>query len=123
VALASAHIGEPVLHLRFSEVAFDGEFDGVWACASLLHLPKAELPDALQRLGRSLKPRGALYASFKYGTFEGERDGRHFTDLDERALTALVKPLPLRLVDMWTTHDSRPGRGHEHWLSSVLVRT
>ena len=75
-----------------SIAAEDGyELDGIWACASLLHVPGAELPDVMQRLCKALKPGGVLYASFKYGTGEREHHGRRFTDLDEPGLAALLR--------------------------------
>src|SRR5690606_22260482 len=57
--------------LRFQELEGEAEYDGIWACASLLHLSDAELPNAIGRLIRALKPDGVLYMSFKHGA--GER--------------------------------------------------
>ncbi len=48
-----------------------GDLDGVWACASLLHLPKQVLPDALGELRRVVRIGGALYCSVKLG--DGEK--------------------------------------------------
>ncbi|WP_328987882.1 class I SAM-dependent methyltransferase [Thiorhodovibrio winogradskyi] len=64
-------------------------FDGIWACASLLHVPLDQLADALARLSRALKKDGVLYASFKYGRGEREHNGRRFTDLNESGLAEL----------------------------------
>lgn len=50
-----------------------GTLDGAWACASLLHLPKAKLPDALAEIRRVLG-HGHVYLSFKKGENEGWRD-------------------------------------------------
>jgi hypothetical protein len=58
--LASEHCGLPVEVRRFQEVDWEGRFDGIWACASLLHVSMAELPEVLRRLGRVLKPDGVL---------------------------------------------------------------
>ncbi|WP_462330101.1 class I SAM-dependent methyltransferase [Thiohalocapsa halophila] len=95
-------------------------FDGIWACASLLHVPAAELPDAMQRLCRALKPGGVIYASFKYGSGEREHHGRRFTDLDEPGLSALLRRVPgLAEAETWTTADLRPGREAERWLNRL----
>lgn len=48
--LASDHIHQPVAVRRFEEVDEQDVYDGVWACASLLHLPEAQLRTALARL-------------------------------------------------------------------------
>lgn len=100
----------------------DERFDGIWACASLLHLPKAELPAVLARLAGALKPGGVLYASFKHGSFAGERNGRYFTDLEHAAAETLVAQTPgLVLRELWQTEDLRPERV-ESWLNVLAQR-
>lgn len=119
-ALAGHHLGQPVDTLRFDQVNWSNRFDGVWACASLLHVPWAKLPDALERLATALKPEGALYASFKYGDGEREEAGRHFTDLDEAHLAELLERVPsLALERWWITNDRRPDREDERWLNML----
>ncbi|NCA72755.1 MAG: class I SAM-dependent methyltransferase [Sphingobacteriia bacterium] len=121
--MASEHCGLPVEVLRFQEIEWEDRFDGIWACASLLHVPMAELPEVLPRLGRALKPDGVLYASFKYGVGEREHGGRRFTDLDEEGLAALVEAVPaLAVVETWVTGDRREGREGERWLNAIVAR-
>lgn len=118
--LAAAYIGQPVLCQTFDELDFDAAFDGIWACASLLHLPYAELPGVFERIARALRPGGYLYASFKYGDFEGERNGRYFTDLDEERLAALLEPVAgLTILETFVTGDVRDGREGEKWLNVI----
>jgi len=124
VSLAERHLSQPVQCLRFQDMAWQVAFDGIWACASLLHVPGAELPAVMQRLCRALKPGGGLYASFKYGSGEREHHGRRFTDLDEPGLAALLQQVPgLDEVETWTTADLRRGREAERWLNTLLRRT
>ena len=106
---------------RFDELKEESEYDGIWACASLLHVRKSELPAMLCKAHKALKPQGVLYTSFKYGIFEGMRKGRWFTDLDEGALAELVGN-DFEIVKMWTTSDVRPGRAEERWLNSLLQK-
>jgi SAM-dependent methyltransferase len=123
VALAESHLGRPVACLRLQDVAWRQAFDGVWACASLLHVPAAELADVVGRLCRALRPGGVLYASFKYGRGEREHHGRRFTDLDEAGLAELLRQVPgLAPVETWTTGDLRAGREEERWLNALLCR-
>lgn len=122
--LAERYLGQPVAHMRFQDVPWEGEFDGIWACASLLHVPKNELPQVFGRLGRALKPGGVLYASFKLG--RGEREdaltGRHFTDLTEAELTELVRlSSTLRVLALWVNDDDRPGHDLK-WLNALLQK-
>lgn len=121
--LASRHIGQPVKVRRFQEVDWTDTFDGVWACASLLHVPRTELPAVLHRLARALKPGGILYASFKYGAGERDSEGRQFTDLDEPALAEILSAVPeLHCRESWVSGDRRAQRAHERWLNALLVR-
>ncbi len=122
--LAEGLLGCAVPVLRFQDFDWQARFDEIWACASLLHVPMAELSEVLQRLAAALKPGGVLYASVKYGHGEREHNGRHFTDLDEVGLAELLFAVPaLAEVETWTTADRRPGREEERWLNTVLVRS
>jgi len=121
IALAETHFGQPVHCLRFQDIAWQEQFDGIWACASLLHVPSVELPDVMGRLQAALKPGGILYASFKYGSREREHQGRRFTDQDETGLSALLDQVAgLALLESWGTGDLRPGRASERWLNTLL---
>lgn len=120
-ALAEAEIGHPVEVQRVQDIRYQKQFDGIWACASLLHVPWKELPDVFRRLYQALKPGGVLYASFKYGSGEHERDGRYFTDINEVGLVKLLGQVDgFREVETWVTEDRRPGRDDEQWLNTLL---
>lgn len=123
VEIAVEHTGLPVSCLRFDEVPWQLRFDGVWACASLLHVPLADLDAVLQRLATTMKQGGMLYGSFKYGQGEHHRNGRQFTDLDEAGCEALFGASQiLTLETMWVTSDRRPGRATERWLNLLARR-
>lgn len=124
VSLAERHLGQLVQCLRFQDVNWHNQFDGIWACASLLHVPAAELAGVMRRLRNALRPRGILYASCKYGKGEREHRGRRFTDLDEPGLAALLEQTRgLEERDTWITSVLRPGRESERWLNTLLRRT
>lgn len=98
-------------------------FDGIWACASLLHVPEADQRKAWARLWAVLAPGGVMYASYKLG--EGERvdaAGRPFTDATETRLLSWAKGLPgMTLGRAWVTTDQRPGETHT-WLNALIRR-
>ena len=119
--LASKHSGVNVKHMKFQEIDFKNQFDGIWASASLLHVPSSEIEDVLKRLKDSLKDNGILYASFKYGDFEGERNGRYFNDLDEKTSNELFSKLDFEILKIWITNDSRKNRENEKWVN-ILVK-
>ena len=123
-AIASEYTGIPVRQMLFQELDAREEYDGIWACASILHVPSAELPDIFRRMITALKPNGILYVSFKYGDFEGERNGRWFTDFTEKSFSAFLKQFPeLMIEEQWISADVRPGRADEKWLNVILRKT
>ena len=120
-AIASELAGIPVRNELFGELADVEAYDGVWACSSILHLPKHELADVLGRMERALTPHGIAYTSFKHGTFEGTRAGRHFTDFTEPTFRSFLDGIPqLAIEDLWISADVRPGREDEQWLNLIL---
>ena len=122
VALARQHTGLPVELMSFGEVSACNIYDGIWCCASLLHVPAVGLPAVMQKLADALKPGGVWYVSFKYGDSEREKDGRRFTDMNEAGLGAVLNGIPdIQVVELWTTQDKRPERD-EVWLNSILQK-
>jgi 2-polyprenyl-3-methyl-5-hydroxy-6-metoxy-1,4-benzoquinol methylase len=122
-ALARAHTGLPVQVMTFDQMAWRDAFDGIWACASLLHVARADLPATLRRLRQALVPGGLWFMSFKHGRSERFANGRHFTDLDETDAAALLAEAGgLELLSMELTGDVRPDRAHERWLSLFCRR-
>ncbi len=75
--IAGEVAGIRVKQMLFQELGDVEEYDGIWACASILHLPKDELKAVLERIAVALKENGVLYTSFKYGTFEACIPGTH----------------------------------------------
>lgn len=66
---------------------------------------------------------GIIYTSFKYGEFEGERNGRYFTDFTEDSLKEFILQIPqLQIKEIWTTGDVREGRGNERWLNILICK-
>ena len=119
--LASEYTGIPVRQMLFEELDAKAQYDGIWACSSILHLSQESLKDVLKKMIAALKENGIIYTSFKYGTFEGERNGRFFTDFTEETFREFVADVDgIRIEEMWITGDVRPGRGDERWLNLIL---
>lgn len=92
-------------------------YDGVWACASLLHCERNRLDEVIGKLINALKLNGVLYMSFKYGKSDREKDGRQFTDLDETQAEAILEQFDdVQQIKQWITVDQRPDR-LEKWLN------
>lgn len=117
VERATQLTGIAVQQQSFYEIDLYDVYDGVWACASLLHCDRNRLPDVLKRIHSALRCGGICYMSFKYGTTDREKDGRVFTDLDEEQAKALLDQLNnVELLHQWSTVDKRPDRSEE-WLN------
>ncbi len=121
--IASENAGIIVKHMFFHELEETEQYEGIWACSSILHVPVEELPDILERLHRALVIGGHLYTSFKYGEFSGERNGRYFTDFTIDGFSTLLSNIPgLQIVETAFTNDVRVGREHEKWLNLIIKR-
>ena len=128
---ASAYLGQEVQCRRFEEIDEKEVYDGIWACASLLHVPHELLPEVISRLIAALVDGGVLYASFKYGEEEREAGGRYFTDLREDGWNKVLEEAEeemkgnksgskkLETIECFVTGDVREGRGGEKWLNVV----
>ena len=123
-ALASARLGRSVRIMAFHELDEIHAYDGVWACASLLHAPREELTGDFARIFRALRPGGRLVASFKAGGQEA-RDGfgRYYNNPDSDALRA-----HLLAAAAWANIDivEKDGSGYDgmptRWLWATATK-
>lgn len=119
---AEKNIGQPVINMTFDKLTYEAYFDGIWACASLLHVPSSDIQDVLVKIERALKTGCYFYFSVKYGDYEGEREGRYYTDYTETSVNALVSSAPsLQKIEMWLTDDARPGR-NDRWINCIYKK-
>lgn len=117
VKKASRLTGIPIKLKSFYEIDDYEAYDGIWACASLLHCERNHLKEVIGKLVSALKPNGVLYMSFKYGNGDRQKEGRQFTDLDEEQAKALQKQFNyVQKIKQWITIDQRPDR-QEKWLN------
>lgn len=85
--LADDYTGIEVKHMLFQDLQEFGKYDAICACSSILHLPYTDLVDEMKKMVIALKDNGLIYTSFKYGTFEGVRNGRYFIDMKEKGMS------------------------------------
>lgn len=120
---ASKLTGIDIKHMFFQDINFDKSFDGIWACASLLHLSKEDLIEVINKLKLAMTSRGVLYISFKYGEFCGIRNGRYFLDLTEGVLNKIIGIVGgLKVKETYISVDVRPGRENEKWLNAIITK-
>lgn len=119
---ASGYIGQEVIQKDMREMDFEDEFSGIWACASLLHIPFSEMEKMLKKCFVALKKNGILYASFKYGENDYEKNMREFTCFTEKKFRKLMEKTEFKELEMKVSLDVRVGRESEKWLNVLLQR-
>lgn len=114
---ASKIISKEVICIDFKDMEYSGEYDGVWACASLLHTPKSCMKEFIMKISRAMKRGGFSYLSFKYGDGERDCDGRHYSDYTEKDIPELLSGTGLECTDCWISGDVM---GRENaWLNFI----
>lgn len=109
--IAAERIKRPVLVLRAQDINFDGEFDAIWANASLIHVPPEEMVAVLRKLKQAVKPGGLIHASFLEGVGEPGKpetipDGRYFNRITENMIRNILIFVPgLRVDNLLTSHQ------------------
>lgn len=120
---AEALIGKPVKVMLFQELDAESTFDGVWAHASLLHVPRPELPDVFACIRRALRIGGVIHASFKAGEAEGHDGfGRYYNYPSAKWLSELLTKGGWRNITIGESdgggYDGKPTR----WLRVIAQR-
>ena len=119
-ALAGEYTGIEIKCMDFTAIDCKEQYDAIWACASLLHIPSEQLPGLFARLKEALRQGGVFYMSFKYGDFEGERDDRFFNDMTSDKFHPILEQVPeLALVEEWESEDVRREK-MVHWYNVIL---
>ena len=119
---ASELIGQEVWQMKFQEIAFEEEFDGIWACASLLHVPYEELPNVMNKLHKAIKPNGVIYVSFKYGDGKMTKGERNFSNFTEITVAKLLNEAGFKAIECGITGDVREDRANEKWVNVIAKK-
>ena len=117
---AQDYTGIKVLKKDMLELDFESDFDGIWACASILHIPRKDIKIVFDNCSRALKKNGVMYLSFKYGDHEIEKNGRFFNYYDVESFSQLISSTNFDILETWITTDVRQGREDEQWLNAVI---
>ncbi len=122
--IASEKIGKRVEIQSFHELNYVQAFDGIWACASLLHCPKSQISDLITKIIRALKRNGIIYMSFKYGQSERiDERGRFFNDYTENEMSNVINAHSnFYIINMFT--ETKPLRNSfQTWLNVFAKKT
>lgn len=123
VRIATKYCGQKVYQLKFQEMDYEDQFDGIFASASLLHVSRFEIQDIFKKFIKAMKKGGIWQLSFKYGSDEKYENGRLFNNYDEKSLKKLIESFPsLEILKMWKSKDLRPERKNQYWISALLKK-
>ncbi len=119
--LASDYLNIPVKNITFDQINYVNEFDAIWACSSLLHVPKSHIVNILSRLVRACKSNSVIYTCFKYGGDETIRNECHYSNFTEAQLEALIKEVEeMSLAEMWMSYDVLRDRKEPKWINVII---
>ena len=123
VRLSSELTGQKTQYLRMQDIEFKNEFNGIWACASLLHIDKKLTESVFNILCNALRDDGVLYASYQYGKGISILEDRYYNNYDERSFAEVIENVNnLKILTYWITKDLRPDRIDEKWLNVILKK-
>lgn len=121
---ASMYTGLKVEHEDFLSYSSNHVFDGIWACASLLHIDYNKQLDVLRKYHGILQEHGVFYLSFKYGNGMFEKEGRQFYCHHEESIKELVlSSNRYRILEMYVTYDVREEHKDDKWISVILQKS
>lgn len=120
--LARAHAKTVILDMTAETASMpEATLAGVWACASLLHVARADLPAVFRNINRWIVPGGTFFTCFKDGDGDAvDARGRHFTNLSQVGIEDLALAAGFKLIRSWQTESIVPGR-KQLW-NNILVR-
>ncbi|MDD4743824.1 MAG: class I SAM-dependent methyltransferase [Eubacteriales bacterium] len=113
-------LGDRAIQATFESFGSPVCFDGIWACASLIHVSREHLPDILRKYVAMLHPGGVFFMSFKLRPSDYCAHGRSFTCFTQSQLDTLLRQADgFAEIEYIETMDVRPGREAEKWLSAI----
>lgn len=120
--IAKENLNLDVICMDIREMNYFEEFNGIWACASLLHIKKTEILEVLKACYNALDKNGVFYISFKYGNGEREIGDRFFNFYNEESLKELILQTKFEINEIWITEDVRETHKGEKWLNAIIER-
>lgn len=106
--LASSYIHQNVECMLFEDLKDKNIYDGIWACSSILHIEKEELPNIIIKMVDALKPNGIIYTSFKKGNGYKIQEGKYYNYITKEELEEILNKLNLniKIIDYFETLPS-----------------
>lgn len=104
------------------DMCCEKKYDGIWACASLLHVNRLLLESSLIKCVNALAKNGVLYCSFKYGNKEVLKDNRYFNYINEEIINDIALKNNLNIIEIYESMDVRKDRASEKWINILIKK-
>ena len=120
-AIAAHFSGCPVALSDMERIPFaEGSFDAVWASASLLHISRGNLEQALSGVRRVLKPGGLFFSSVKRGEgMERDRYGRYFSYFEPNEWLGLLAAAGFCKTEILPEDETMAEEGGQQWVRTL----
>lgn len=122
--LASEYINQEVKCMKFDELEDENLYDGIWACASIIHVEKENLPNILQKMIKALKPNGSIYISIKKGSGYQIKEGTYYNHVTLEEVTHLLEKLDMntKIIDYFDTLSSVNRPDKPIWANFIIQK-
>jgi SAM-dependent methyltransferase len=121
--IARSRTGAIIHEIAAEQIDFNSQFDGVWACASLLHVDRSKMEETYNSIMRSLKRSGVFYFSLKSGVgIVRKEDGRLFANYSSNEIEELVAARSdAKSFVSWESSDAL-NTINTKWLNFIVVK-
>ncbi len=122
--LASKYIDQNVECMKFDELNEENTYDAIWACSSILHVEKKELPSVLSKMIRALKTNGVIFTAFKKGDGYEIKEGKYYNFLTKEELEQILNNINqnIKIIDYFETLSSTKRSEKVIWSNYILQK-
>lgn len=121
--LASQYINQKVQCICFENFKEQNVYDGIWACASILHIEEKDFLIVYKNIIDALKPGGVIYISFKNGKGEELKNGRYFKYYTKEEFIKHTKQFSdLEILDIYTSKSTTNINEDRYWNNFILKK-
>lgn len=122
VKFSSELTGQSTIHATFQDIELkDESYDGIWACASLLHVDKKEIAFVVAKMYEALKSNGVFYMALKYGDGDYVKEGRNFYIYNEDTVESVLDDINgYEILEKSITQDGRENLKHQKWINLTI---
>lgn len=123
---AEEYINQKVECMKFEELNDKDKYDGIWACSSILHTEKEQLPSILEKMLIALKDKGVIYTSFKKGNTYEIKENKYYNNTSKEEIEEILNKIDIKtkIIEYYETASTtkRPGDNQVVWCNYVIKK-